>query len=833
MNFSISRRDLIRWCVTSTAVMPMVARMDVVRGHESRIRPYSWTDASQRSEVQGVSLSPGGDAYAVQVTRPLLAPGVHAGWARQAIQPRGEIWLLDRQLDSPRRLTVRDQWLWSPQFSPSGKKLAALTCTSDGLVGMVVWDFSENTIREFPGMNLDVYVRFAYGALAQTAIPAISPPWNKFAWIGDHSIVYVDHGESPPQFEQAIVDAPLTYSQLRSRTRDGELSVRVWKREGPTCGQGRRLARISSGSGKIEVLHRGDVRGVSISPDGRWIAAIMATRHIPIPSDQRMDSALRSTSIGDDPLVSLALARIDVAGNAGTRYVDGFDGVGNVAPARLPIWSPDSQRFAIPARGIYSSAYATGSDACWEVRVDTLEAERWPALSALDGELLAALIVSMPETKKQLAIKNRPSVTENSGKHKIGGGEIAGGVWPYGNRYVALWNSSTITLIGPEGVCEIPGIYRFAYAPVSEGQKAWMIAVDSDGVTREIAVAGIESEVRPGISESNWTYLGTRGSDGSLLAKMDSLSGTDIAMFSPQQRKTVSTLKLNHHFNGIEQPVKREILIPNKEGKLLKGVLQLPVGLPQIDRHPVIIWAYPDQQPSINGSMTQINHPYAVIFPIQYLLTRGFAVFHAPLSTRLEHLGGPLKLVTDAVIPWLDILADQPDIIPGEFGFYGHSNAGYVALALEVVTTRFKCVVASSTFPDLSVSPLSSSMDEAALDCAGQVIEADRRYYEDETQPYSFGAPFWRQVQNYIVNSPLYRMGSAKTPLLLLEGEFDHSPREMEAVYTILSGHGVPVELAYYWGEGHVINSPGNLRDVWQRTESFFGKYMLRKSKVS
>jgi dipeptidyl aminopeptidase/acylaminoacyl peptidase len=189
--------------------------------------------------------------------------------------------------------------------------------------------------------------------------------------------------------------------------------------------------------------------------------------------------------------------------------------------------------------------------------------------------------------------------------------------------------------------------------------------------------------------------------------------------------------------------------------------------------------------------------------------------------------------VTDAVIPWLDILADQPDIIPGEFGFYGHSNAGYVALALEVVTTRFKCVVASSTFPDLSVSPLSSSMDEAALDCAGQVIEADRRYYEDETQPYSFGAPFWRQVQNYIVNSPLYRMGSAKTPLLLLEGEFDHSPREMEAVYTILSGHGVPVELAYYWGEGHVINSPGNLRDVWQRTESFFGKYMLRKSKVS
>jgi dipeptidyl aminopeptidase/acylaminoacyl peptidase len=48
----------------------------------------------------------------------------------------------------------------------------------------------------------------------------------------------------------------------------------------------------------------------------------------------------------------------------------------------------------------------------------------------------------------------------------------------------------------------------------------------------------------------------------------------------------------------------------------------------------------------------------------------------------------------------------------------------------------------------------------------------------------------------------------------------------MESVFSILEGRGIPVELAYYWGEGHLISSPGNLRDMWQRTERFYRKYL-------
>jgi acylaminoacyl-peptidase len=100
-------------------------------------------------------------------------------------------------------------------------------------------------------------------------------------------------------------------------------------------------------------------------------------------------------------------------------------------------------------------------------------------------------------------------------------------------------------------------------------------------------------------------------------------------------------------------------------------------------------------------------------------------------------------------------------------------------------------------------------------------------YYEDPKQPYApQPAPPWTSPVKYIQNTPLFNLNRASTPLLLVEGEFDSDPEEMEEVYSTLYGRGVPVELAYYWGEDHVFASPGNMHDSWLRTERFFKKYL-------
>jgi dipeptidyl aminopeptidase/acylaminoacyl peptidase len=353
-----------------------------------------------------------------------------------------------------------------------------------------------------------------------------------------------------------------------------------------------------------------------------------------------------------------------------------------------------------------------------------------------------------------------------------------------------------------------------------------MFAVRTNGKGCAINLTGLTYQIEEIALGPEWVYLGTRGSDGAVIAKADAKAGTSIAAFMSRRRKLVSTLRFNLHFGEIAQAERRELEYRSTRGELLKGVLQLPIERSSTGRHPVILWAYPDQEPSLNDSLTRLNSPMAALLPFQYLLTRGFAVFHAPLSTERKRLIEPIDMVTDAVLPWLDVLGQQAEIIAGEYGFFGHSNAGYVALALEAMTTRFKAIVASSTFPDLAAVSLSSAMDKMVLDCAGQVIQADRFYYEDANQPYTFDGPFWRVQQKFIRNSPLYRMNSAATPMLLIEGEFDFSPRQMESVFSILYGLGIPVELAHYWGEGHVISSPGNIKDLWERTDIFFRKYM-------
>lgn len=255
----------------------------------------------------------------------------------------------------------------------------------------------------------------------------------------------------------------------------------------------------------------------------------------------------------------------------------------------------------------------------------------------------------------------------------------------------------------------------------------------------------------------------------------------------------------------------------------------LPTGHKRGQRHPVIVWAYPDSPPSASDPFLQPNNYFSVIYPVQYLLAQGFAFLQAPFPTDAKRNREPMHAAVAAVLPWLDVLAGEQEVLPGEFGFFGHSFAGYVALALEALTNRFKAIVAWNTFPEIGFDVLHSWLGDIALNCAGTVIQGDRMYYEDPRAPYAPSpVPPWKNSGKYIRNDPLFNLGRASTPLLLIEGEFDSDPREMEEVYSILRGRGVPVELAYYWGEDHVLANPANIRDSWLRTEAFFDKHISR-----
>jgi dipeptidyl aminopeptidase/acylaminoacyl peptidase len=286
-------------------------------------------------------------------------------------------------------------------------------------------------------------------------------------------------------------------------------------------------------------------------------------------------------------------------------------------------------------------------------------------------------------------------------------------------------------------------------------------------------------------------------------------------------------LSFNTYFRNVIRPPRRVLTHRFPDGSVRSGLLQLPIGHRDGDGHPVIVWAYPNSVPTINDPFARANSSISVERPVQYLLTKGFAFFHAPFPISGRHGFESMRAAVEAVVPWLDVLAGQPAIVPGQYGFFGHSNAGYVALALEALTHRFKAIVAWNTFPEIGYDTLHSYAGDVALNCAANVVQSDRMYYEDPTQPYALRpAPPWKNPLEFIRNDPVFNLNRACTPLLLVEGEFDTDPREMEEVYSILYGSGVPVELAYYWGEDHVFASPGNIHDCWLRTEAFFQRYL-------
>lgn len=820
----MNRRSFLRLApsVAVTLRSPAIAKANPAG--ELR-RPFGWRDAESRSEVERLAVSDDGTCFALQVTRPFSADGRFFGEALpKLLDLRGELWLLHDSLENAQRLHLGSRGVWSPCFSPDARRLSALTLVGPGKVGVAVWELKTGKAKIFSDLNLDIMfssfrdAQSAYSPAASSLMAA-----RQYLWLNARAMLFIDYGTAPQQFALGGTSLTWTLGAFRKRTEVGRPSVRVWGRGAGVCGSESRLVQLNIETGEMQTLYSGAVRGASLSPDGRRLALLVATKSIAPPPNRPVTTPL-GYSGSDEALVELKLTIIEVDLPQRANDIKGVTGVGDVPPSRLPVWSEGSTRVAVPVRTSYSSVPSTPDDAAWEVNLHTHEARRLQATSALDAELLAALIAT-EGLNTQDVIARRPKSIVPADYVNAG---VEGGAWRCGLDQVMFWQSPSLALISRSRTTTIPGDFSSVLPTVVSGSTARTLAVRVGGKSSVVttSIAGHHIDDLP--AAPGWTLLGVVPGDGRAIFKEDADSGTYIVQVTPRTPPKRLALAFNTYFRNIRKPDCRVLKHRFPDGSARYGVLQLPVDDNSKTQHPVIIYAYPRFEPSTYGPLTRPNSYASLIYPVQYLLAKGFAFFHAPFPISGGSLKGPMEAAADAVEPWLDVLGRQADIIPGEYGFWGHSNAGYVGLALEALTHRFKAIVAWDTFPEIGYDTLHSDSDDVALNCAGNAIQENRFYYEDPRLPYAGQAgPLWFNPLRQIENSPVFRLKDASTPLLLVEGEFDGDPREMEEVYSILYGQGVPVELAYYWGEGHVFGSPGNVRDSWLRTEAFFRKYLI------
>lgn len=261
-------------------------------------------------------------------------------------------------------------------------------------------------------------------------------------------------------------------------------------------------------------------------------------------------------------------------------------------------------------------------------------------------------------------------------------------------------------------------------------------------------------------------------------------------------------------------------------GEKLKGWILLPYGYKEGQRYPLLTWVYAgsvyhDRPPSywsINSSISlnlQIPaaHGYAVLFPSMPLAKEGLAE-------------DPMLRLPEGVLPAVDKVIEMGVADPNRLYLMGQSFGGFSTDGLVTQTQRFNAAVSLAGLSDL-------------ISLYGQ-FGARERYtqypQEDlfiqalmESAQVGMGNPPWKDLGRYLRNSPILYVDRVKTPVMIIQGDLDYvAIQQGEEFFNALYRQGKRAEFVRYWGEGHVLESPANILDMWNRIfgwlDQFSGK---------
>lgn len=160
------------------------------------------------------------------------------------------------------------------------------------------------------------------------------------------------------------------------------------------------------------------------------------------------------------------------------------------------------------------------------------------------------------------------------------------------------------------------------------------------------------------------------------------------------------------------------------------------------------------------------------------------------------------------IMTGVDAVLKAAPVDSSRMGLMGWSYGGYVAMWTETQTDRFKAIVAGAGLMNWQSYYGENQIDQWMI-------------------PY-FGASVYEDPAVYARSSPVTFIKNAKTPALILQGEYDEevpAPQSFE-FWHALKTLNVPTELVVYRDEGHGIRKPADQIDMLDRIVAWFGKYL-------
>ncbi|WJI16110.1 prolyl oligopeptidase family serine peptidase [Pseudoxanthomonas winnipegensis] len=263
-------------------------------------------------------------------------------------------------------------------------------------------------------------------------------------------------------------------------------------------------------------------------------------------------------------------------------------------------------------------------------------------------------------------------------------------------------------------------------------------------------------------------------------------------------------------------------------GQKLTAWLLLPPGRRKGERLPLLTWVYA-------GWMARATEPYIAdpslpnALNMQIPVAHGYAVLLPSMPLGPEGAADdPMLRLPEGVLPAVDKVVEMGIADPRRLFLMGQSFGGYSTYGLVTQTDRFAAAVSLAGLSNLI--SLYGQFD-ARLRYGDHPQEDLFQMALSESAQTRMGGPPWEQLNRYLRNSPIFQVDRVNTPLMIVQGDVDYvAIQQGEEFFNGLYRQGKRARFVRYWGEGHVLESPANIRDMWQRIFTWFDAFPQRET---
>ena len=780
----------------------------IASAQEKPLRPLTPDDLFKLEDIGQVVPSPDGRWLAYVIKRSKTTALIHTRPFLEG-SDRGDVWLTPTSGGKPQNLTsglVDGSGWWAPTWSPDSQRLAMLSTRGDN-VRLWMWEKSTRRLTR----------------LTERAVDVATGQQVPFVWLNNQQIVaaVLPQGQKP--------------NAMTVEMRAAEIAMLEW----PKAWRGQVTTANVFESGvpvRLDQRPQGELLLIDVTKGNRQLATAVNFRELRLNPDQQHIAILKATDVKRlEPDKPLTIGRPQFVHQAAVFTRDRKQVLLDTAKvqdvqAGSLRWSPHGKSLALIGRISSDGAQAVicvlATNMCQAVSASEEPASlMWGAednllmLSKSEGNRQDWWVLNVSGQKRNLTSTMRTVPRELI--RAAGGGAVVGiadgelwrirpdGVGP--ENLTADFEPRITSIAWPTSPNEIPAAKVIAGVRNGPTTDWYRVDLSSRKVTSiskprpEVTIAGFHPE-------SDTTFMTARDRAGTYLWLTRAESTTIV--------------KTNTHLREIAQTEFKKIEYRSLDGQQLKGWVLLPVGYQSGKRYPLITLVYGgnvfgDNPPG--GHSRTINNSSSLNYHL--LAAHGYAVLFPSIPLKPEgQASDPYLEFPKSVMPAVDKVIEEGIADPKRLGVMGQSYGGYTTYSLISQSNRFQAAVSLA-----GLSELSSLYG---------IFDARFRYdqFPDgrmfmmsllEAGQLRMGSPPWKDSERYLRNSPLSYADRIETPLLIMQGDMDYvAMQQGEQMFTALYRQNKRAAFVRYWGEGHVLEGPANIRDMWQRIYKWFDQYL-------